>query len=246
MPLQLIGAGFGRTGTMSVTTALRELGLPCYHMTEVLDNPDNRGHLDIWIDVANSAPGTPRNWETLFARYAAAIDNPACCVWRELHQAYPDAKVLLTLHPHGADAWYASTLDTIYFTESMWQFKILKWFTPFGHKLGHLCRRLIWQRSHRGTMANRAQAIARYHEHIAEVTAAIPADQLLVYSVDQGWAPLCAFLGAPVPGTPFPKVNDRAQFKQTISKMTRGAYVILAGLVALAAALAYAAFKLLR
>jgi hypothetical protein len=36
--LKVIGAGFGRTGTMSLKAALEELGFgPCYHMTELLD-----------------------------------------------------------------------------------------------------------------------------------------------------------------------------------------------------------------
>ena len=32
MTLEIIGAGFGRTGTMSTYTALNQLGFPCYHM----------------------------------------------------------------------------------------------------------------------------------------------------------------------------------------------------------------------
>jgi hypothetical protein len=227
MPLQLIGAGYGRTGTLSTYTALRELGFPCYHMFEVLENKANKSHLDFWRRVAKSEPGVQHPWEAVFAGYTASVDNPACCVWRELMVAYPDAKVLLTLHPGGAEAWYESTLDTIYFTESMWQFKVLQLTTPFGRKMGEMCHKLIWQRSHQGTMRDRAKAIAHYNRHIDEVRAAVPADRLLVFSVDQGWTPLCQFLGVPVPATPFPNVNDRNAIKQTIREITKGAYVIL-------------------
>jgi hypothetical protein len=227
MPLQIIGAGYGRTGTLSTYTALRELGFPCYHMFEVLENKANKSHLDFWRRVAKSEPGVQHPWEAVFAGYTASVDNPACCVWRELMVAYPDAKVLLTLHPGGAEAWYESTLDTIYFTESMWQFKVLQLTTPFGRKMGEMCHKLIWQRSHQGTMRDRAKAIAHYNRHIDEVRAAVPADRLLVFSADQGWAPLCDFLGVPVPATPFPNVNDRNAIKQTIREITKGAYVIL-------------------
>ena len=140
------------------------------------------------------------------------MDNPGCRVWRELIDAYPDAKVLLTLHPRGAEAWYQSTVETIYFTETMWQFKFLKLVTPFAHKLGDMTHKLVWQRSHKGSMATRETAIARYEEHIAEVKAAVPAEKLLVYSVDQGWAALCEFRGVAVPESDFPNVNDRAAF----------------------------------
>jgi hypothetical protein len=233
MPLKIIGAGFGRTGTSSLHAALNQLGLPCYHMVEVIENPANKSHLDFWCNVANGAAGLQHDWEAVFSNYTAAIDNPACCVWRELLAAYPDARVILTLHPGGADAWYDSTMDTIYFTETLWQFKVLELATAFGKKMGEMSRKLIWQRSHQGTMSDRAKAIAHYHRHIADVTASVPADRLLVYSVDQGWQPLCAFLGVPEPGGVFPNVNDRATMKRRIRMMTRAAYAIL-GLAALA------------
>lgn len=242
MPLKVIGAGFGRTGTMSLYTALNQLGFPCYHMIEVLDK---RPHLDFWCKVANSTPGTQHDWAQVFSKYTAAVDNPAACVWRELLAANPDAKVILTLHPRGPDTWYDSVIDTIYFTENLWQFKVLEFTTPFGRKMGDMCHKLIWQRFHKGTMTDRDKAIARYQEHIAEVKAAVPGDQLLVFSVDQGWGPLCEFLGLPVPQTEFPNVNDRANIKKAIKGMTRGAYVILGVGAALTAGLLYGAFRFL-
>jgi hypothetical protein len=244
MTLALIGAGFGRTGTLSVYTALNQLGFPCYHMVEVMRNPANKSHLDFWLKVARAPEGTQHDWPSVFGQYGAAVDNPACCVWRELAAAYPDAKVLLTLHPKGADAWYDSTIDTIYFSETSWQFGVLKLFTPFGRKFGEMCTKLMWQRSHRGTMNDRAAAVARYHQHIDEVKAAIPPERLLVFSSDQGWEPLCKFLGVPVPAGEFPRVNDRAAVKKDIANMTKGAYGIL-GLVALvAAALLYGVYRI--
>jgi hypothetical protein len=241
MPLKIIGAGFGRTGTLSLYTALNQLGFPCYHMTEILNG---KPHLGFWRKVANDAPGTEQDWEQVFSGYTAAVDNPAACVWRELLAAYPDAKVVLTTHPRGADAWYDSVIDTIYFTENVWQFKVLEFFTPFGRKVGDMARKLVWQRFHKGTMNDRDKAIARYHQHIAEVKAAIPPGQLLVYSVDQGWKPLCDFLGLPVPKTAFPKVNDRAETKKLIKGIIRGAYVILGLGAVLVAGLIYGAFRL--
>jgi hypothetical protein len=227
MALKIIGAGFGRTGTLSLCTALNQLGFPCYHMLEVVENKDNRSHLDFWRTVANGPAGAQYEWEKVFSKYSASVDNPACCVWRELLSAYPDDKIVLKVHPRGADAWYESTLDTIYFTENMWQFKVLELTTPFGRKMGDMSRKLIWQRSHKGTMNDRTRAIEHYHRHIAEVKALVPAEKLLVYSVDQGWKLLCEFLGVPEPATEFPNVNDRAAIKQVIKGVTRVAYFVL-------------------
>lgn len=242
MALKVIGAGFGRTGTMSVYTALNQLGFPCYHMFEVLENEDNKSHLDFWRQVANGNAGEQHDWEQVFAKYTATVDNPACCVWKELLAAYPDAKVVLTLHPRGAEAWYESTIETIYFTENRWQFKVLEWTTPFGRKFGRMSRKLIWQRSHKGTMEDRDKAIAHYHEHIENVKARVPEDRLLIFTVDQGWEPLCRFLDVPVPEEPFPNVNDRQQILETIRGMTKGAYTMLGIGAVLLAGLAFGAY----
>ena len=245
MTLKIIGAGYGRTGTMSAYTALKQLGFPCYHMIEVLQNKANKAHLDFWRKVANSPPGTKHDWEQVLSQYTAAVDNPTCCVWRELMAAYPDAKVLLTLHPRGPEAWYESTMDTIYFTENVWQFKVLELFTPFGRKMGDMSRKLIWQRNHKNTMEDRAKAIAQYKQHIEDVKAAVPPEKLLIFTVTEGWAPLCRFLDLPVPATSFPNVNDRADVKKIITDITKGAYVILGGGAVVLAALIYGAVWLL-
>jgi Sulfotransferase domain len=237
MALQIIGAGFGRTGTMSTYTALSTLGFPCYHMFEVLRNPANKAHLDFWRKVADTPNAQRQDWDTVFARYTASVDNPAVCVWRELVRAYPEAKVLLTLHPKGGDAWYESVMETIYFTENTWQFKVLKALTPFGRKFGALSHKLIWQHLHRDTMPDRAKAVAFYNRHIEEVKAAVPAAKLLVFTVSEGWAPLCNFLGVAIPNTAFPNVNDRAEFQKIKQGISRGAYVILGGLGVLTAAI---------
>lgn len=180
-----------------------------------MQNKANKSHLDYWSKVAHSDPGTAHDWEQVFSNYTAAVDNPACCVWRELMTAYPEAKVLLTLHPRGPAAWYESTIETVYFTENRWQVKLLAKLLPSLGKLSDMCHRLIWGRNHNGTMNDRARAIAHYEKHIEDVKATVPEDRLPVFAADQGWEPLCKFLGVPVPETPFPRVNDRVEVQTT-------------------------------
>jgi len=205
------------------------LGGETLHMSFSLYPKDSKPHVDFWQNVANGKAGTQFDWEQVFSKYSATVGPPQGDLWRELLLAYPNAKVILTVHPRGADAWYESIMDTIYHgTEAMWQFKILKLATPYGKKLGDIFRKLVWQRSLKGTMKDRTKAIERYHQHIAEVKASVPAERLLVYSVDQGWKPLCTFLGVPEPSEEFPHVNERAALKQWIREFTRAAYVILA------------------
>jgi hypothetical protein len=244
MSLKIIGAGFGRTGTLSTQYALNELGFPCYHMFEVLENSNNKNHLDFWRMVADSPEGQPHNWNEVFANYTATVDNPGCCVWRELVQAYPEAKVILTLHPKGPEAWYDSTYQTIYFSEYKWVFKMLQWFPPVK-KITGMNRKLIWERSLKGTMKNKTDAIARYHEHMEEVKLTIPKEKLLIYSVDQGWEPLCRFLGVDVPQREFPNVNDRASIKKMIMRATMLAYLTLMIMALMTTGLLYGLIQLL-
>jgi hypothetical protein len=79
MALEVIGAGFGRTGTMSLKVALETLGFgPCYHMTEVFAHPE---HVEPWRAAAR---GKPLAWEQIFDGYRATVDWPGCAFYAEL------------------------------------------------------------------------------------------------------------------------------------------------------------------
>ncbi len=216
MTLEVIGAGFGRTGTMSTQAALIELGFPCYHMKTVMQAGFGGKDLRLWEQVAESAPGLQHDWERVFAHYRAAVDFPASCAWRELMAAYPDAKVLLTVHPGGAGAWFDSAWDTIYFTQRYWQFRLLNLLPPV-RRFSNMVEKLIWQRTLKDTMPDKTRVMAVYEDHLQAVQEAVPADKLLVFNVKDGWQPLCDFLGVSVPDTPFPNINERRDFKRLIN-----------------------------
>ena len=92
--LRVIGAGFGRTGTLSIKAALEELGFgPCYHMTEAFAHVV---HAERW---AAASRGEAVNWRELLGGYRATVDWPACSYYRELMAAFPDAVALR------ADGW---------------------------------------------------------------------------------------------------------------------------------------------
>ena len=59
--IEVIGAGFGRTGTLSLKYALEHLGYnKCYHMLEVRNHPD---HTDLWRTAHLGQPG---DWQALY------------------------------------------------------------------------------------------------------------------------------------------------------------------------------------
>jgi Sulfotransferase domain len=107
MALAVIGAGFGRTGTLSLREALERLGLgPCYHMYEVVQNP---GHVDFW---QRATKGEAVDWEELLGSYNSAVDWPVCSFWVELAARYHKAKVILTVRDPGR--WFESAWSTIF------------------------------------------------------------------------------------------------------------------------------------
>ncbi len=208
--LKVIGAGFGRTGTLSMKVALEELGFgPCYHMTEVFEHP---AHARLW-DAA--ARGETVNWQELLKGYQATVDWPGCTFYKELMEIYPDAKVLLTVRD--PEKWYESAQSTIYQTvsgrRSPSSLLILRLFRPHILQTIGMINTLIWERTFNGNFADKQYAIEIFNQHIEEVKKYVPPEQLLVYNVKEGWEPLCAFLGVEVPkDKPFPHPNDRASF----------------------------------
>ncbi len=105
-----------------------------------------------------------------------------------------------------------------------------------------MVERVIWQGTFGGRFGERTHALDVFRRHNEAVQAAVPPEKLLVFEVKEGWGPLCRFLGVPVPATPFPHVNDTADFQRMIRRRfllpaaAVGAGVVAAGAVALAVA----------
>jgi hypothetical protein len=199
MGLSVIGAGFGRTGTMSLKLALEQLGLgPCYHMVEVFKNPKAPGYWEA------AADGLPVKWAEVFAGYGSTVDWPSATFYRELAEAYPAAKVVLTVRD--PKAWFASTQATIFkrgFDDQA---------DPFQRMVTKVIGRLFDQRLH-----DEARCIEVFNRHNETVRQVIPPERLLVYDLAEGWGPLCAFLGVETPATPIPKANTTEEFQREIA-----------------------------
>ena len=199
MPLSVIGAGFGRTGTMSLKLALEQLGIgPCYHMSEVFKNPAAPGYWEA------AADGKPVDWEEVFAGYRSTVDWPSATFYKELADAYPDAKVILTVRD--PEAWFTSTQATI-FASRIFEDSTSDWGRMVLKVVGDLFDR---------EMSNKAKLIDVYNRHNETVQRVIPAERLLVYDLSEGWDPLCSFLGVPVPDEPMPNTNSTEDFKRRL------------------------------
>lgn len=196
MPLDVIGAGFGRTGTDSMREALEMLGVgPCHHMFAII------GDETLYGPWRRRMKGVDVGWDVLYDGFRSAVDWPTAHYWRELAVAYPEAKVLLTLREAGS--WYDSAAGSIF---------------PHAMKgdedsLGRQILRQVFD----DRPGDRAHCIAVYEAHVAAVRREIPPDRLIEYRLGDGWGPLCAGLGLAEPSEPYPHRNSGESFRKTFS-----------------------------
>ena len=204
MALEILGPGFGRTGTSSLKTALEHLGFgPAHHMFEVRDNPAN---LQPWQALAR---GQKAAWDDVFRCHRSQVDWPGARYWRELAVYYPEAKIILTVRD--PDERYDSVSATI--LKLMDQRGQID--NPHVAGLVDMAHTLIEVGEFNGRMHDRDHAISVFNKRIADVQAAFPASRLLTFNVAEGWDPLCKFLGCDVPAFTFPKLNSSKQFTQS-------------------------------
>ncbi len=205
--MQVIGAGLGRTGTYSLKAALNQLGLgPCHHMEAV--RQDMPGQVPLWDAAVAGHP----DWAAIFQGYGSAVDWPTASFFRELAGAYPQAKFVLSVR--SPESWAESFGDTIY--------KVLGGrdnAPPAMHAWLEMVVQVLEKAGIPGGL-DREGLIKAFNAHNEAVKAAIPAERLLVFEAKQGWAPLCAFVGKPVPEGDFPRTNDREEFFKLVSGQT--------------------------
>jgi hypothetical protein len=202
MSIEVIGAGFGRTGTLSLKLALEKLGFDkCYHMMEVFQN---QGHVDVWLEATR---GEDVDWRTLFNGYRASVDWPSCNFWELQLQQFPDARVILS--ERDPERWYQSIMSTIYPSSVEARDRA----DPAEQPWVDMAFELIWDGTFHGRVEDKEHAIDVYQAHNAYVKKQAPEGRLLVFDPSQGWEPLCRFLDCPVPDEPYPRVNSTEEFQ---------------------------------
>ncbi|MEO3874807.1 sulfotransferase family protein [Nonomuraea sp. B12E4] len=221
--LKVIGAGYPRTGTSSMKAALERLGFgPCYHMYEVLTQP---AHVDRWLPVTS---GEPVDWEKVFDGYQSAQDWPASGFWREQAEAFPDAKVILTVRD--PRKWYVSMQNLMANGPGRASAALPENLPPKAVEIFSSMMRMrpVMDRLGRdafgdnfrfgdGGLLDENRAVEAFERHVATVKESLPPERLLVLDVREGWEPLCAFLGVPVPADePFPHLNDSDSMKRML------------------------------
>jgi hypothetical protein len=205
--MDVIGVGFGRTGTLSLKAALERLGQgPCAHMMPLIGDEERS---DLFTKAVD---GDPAALDKALDGYRSTVDWPGVYFWRELVAKYPQAKVILTVRD--PDKWYESAERTIWKATNQPT-------PPAMEHFRRMCDATNWEGTFHGRFADRAYAIRVFNEHNDEVRRTVPADRLLEYESGQGWEPLCRFLDVPVPDEEYPRLNDTAEFTQRVLAQSR-------------------------
>ncbi|AEG01893.1 sulfotransferase family protein [Methylomonas methanica] len=178
--------GWSKTGTTSLTEALRVLGLFSWHSAP-------------WVVDAHYGNVISEDFINLseIADYTAVSDLPICALFRELDQAFPGSKYILTVRP--AEDWVKSVACAM---------------KDYIAKKDVLESDLSAVRWAYGTEKfDRSLFLQRYAQHNQQVLEYFKGrSDLLVMDIaeENKWQKLCSFLNLPLPDTPFPYLNKRA------------------------------------
>lgn len=207
---------------------------------------------------------TKADWDKLLGKYQATCDLPVALFSVELAEVYPEAKVIIL--NRDPEAWYKSVLETIYVRiqgrgnlVKMLYAMILTPGPRYMKRFGQLMGGVAMGYDH-GKQKDRA--IEWFNEQYDGFRTRIPKDRYIEMTIKDGWAPLCAHLGVPIPmvkdeatglmvEAPFPRVNETKSFHDTADKIMSNtlaranqALFVRIGKLTVTAAVGYAGFWL--
>ena len=216
MTLKVIGAGFPRTGTTSLKSALELLGFgPCCHMWELM-KPE---HAWRWPMLRRAVDGKPVHWPTLYRGFQSTVDSPGCFFWRKLARAFPEAKVILTVRDW--HSWLRSTQRGAMVGDA--QANRHRIDPVMSQTIGLLDAAAAREGGYSLDLPPGAAREQFLHEqflrHPEIVKSEIAPERLLVFQVTDGWGPLCRFLGVDEPDVEFPHENDLGDFARRVAEV---------------------------
>ena len=248
--MRVLALGLSRSGTDSLRQALLQLGYD--HTYHGFDAPVTPGETELWHRLAlkkYSAPDgdadiSADDFDQILAHCEAVTDSPAAIFAAELIKAYPDAKVILNTR-RDLEKWYESHLTAFGPIHGILAMYVRSWFCAESYWLWK-CFEMPFYHFYYDDF--KATAKWRYREHVAMTKGIMQGQEgrMLEWSVEDGWGPLCDFLGKEVPKKDFPSGNAPKEFLERVGKIRRdldrsadrnmlvfgaGVVVLVAGLV---------------
>ncbi|KAI8653689.1 hypothetical protein LRP88_00574 [Fusarium phalaenopsidis] len=232
-PLEVICVGLPRSATESLQHALLTLGYDhTYHGWDIIYEKPN--YAPQWVKLCRKKWFGPLDGNTKFTQedfdavmgHSTAVTDAAGSVFAaELIEAYPNAKVVLN-YRKDLDAWHRSASKTLANVKHNWVLWILSFLSRQGFWAWHVYLDFMWSGIFRGLDNDIETGVARngkwvYKEHCNMIRGLVPKQRLLEWTVEDGWEPLCEFLGKPVPDEPFPHTNAAAGWDNHEDKIAK-------------------------
>lgn len=229
-PTLVLSLGMPRTGTASMAEALRILGYQdVWHGVDAVDTPSDWHILNRAVDSTfpnlpsyNGRPFRRKDWDEIWG-HCEAITDIGSIFGPQLVETYPEAKVILV--ERDIEKWYDSIDKGVFST--LWgplpEFFVSYVEPVLGSMAGPASRKtLLGFFEAENVEEIRAKARDGYKAHYRRLRNMVPRDKLLDFTLDQGWGPLCEFLGKEVPeNVPFPHVNDADALKAKILEVQK-------------------------
>ncbi|CAL8103919.1 unnamed protein product [Calicophoron daubneyi] len=227
--LLVMNAGIGKSGTRSIQRALEILyGEPCYHISSAAsDHPD---HIPKLIEIFEKMEADS-NFEIsdddvhfLIKGYKTISENPLCMFYRNILKMYPNIKVILVIRD--TQSWLRCVRASIFPRDStvVPQTFFDRLAQRFILGKGYLELGILSMRCALGfdCPLNDDEGITKgYKNWNEQVRKTVPAENLLIFNLGEGWRPICQFLNLPVPDCQFPHSNEREQYMKRFHRISR-------------------------
>ncbi|KAL4909563.1 hypothetical protein BDW74DRAFT_187620 [Aspergillus multicolor] len=231
-PMQVLAVGISRSGTESLREALHILGYEhTHHGFDTILPPYDLENIYRLLKKKYKTPPAPgetpttklatTDFDTILHSSVGVCDLLAAEFAPELIAAYPDAKVILNTRKD-LDAWHSSMQKTMgYFDANPADWDWVKsWFSAELFWVRQAMCRTMMPLFFRGSFASNGKWV--YEQHVAMIRGlGLPKERLLEWSVEDGWGPLCKFLGKNVPNAEFPNGNPPQAWAERIAVTTK-------------------------
>ena len=173
----------------------------------------------------------------VFDGYNASSDWPGMAFVDDLLDMYPNAKVILNKR-RTPQEWVRSVRSSLAFF-STWKYFLMTYWIPvcyWHHEMYIEYARLAKRRFCVDNIFT-IECYERHNNWVRNIAAA-SGKKVLEWEPDDGWEPLCKFLGCPIPDEPFPRTNETAEIeKLKVVLMKKGLWA-WGGVIAVAATVA--------
>jgi hypothetical protein len=161
----------------------------------------------------------------------AVCDVPAALFGVELAEAYPEAKVLVLNRDR--EAWYKSCKNTVFAVKEKTSIAQLIFYLLDWRVIGQamLCVIRMWENALGPKEFEESNVKNFFNTYYEDIRRNIPIERRLEYKVQDGWEPLCQFLGISVPvaedqsqkktAIAFPRINDSEAFDIMITSIEK-------------------------